>query len=93
MNYLSNEEVLSIKSIGNWNVSECPMSGTIEWWNTKSDSIVYATPNWTEDGIVPIDISNENGEYETLSQLSLKGSLSEQLNQYKEILKSILKNL
>ena len=93
MNYISNESVLSILSIGDWSVSEESMSGTIEWSNPKYSSVVYATPNWETDGVVPIDISTGDGEYDSISNISLEGSISQQLNQYEVTLKSIFENL
>ena len=40
------------------------MSGTIEWNHPSKNTTILATPNWEEDGLVPIDMTNENGEYE-----------------------------
>ena len=47
------------------------LSGTLEW-NDKNGNTIYATPNWMEDGIVPFDFADENGNYEPISQLFIK---------------------
>ena len=93
MNYINNENVKSILSIGDWGVSECSMSGTIEWNHTSKNTTILATPNWEEDGLVPIDMTNETGEYEKIIDVVLSGSLSQQLNQYETIVESVLVNL
>jgi len=93
MNYISNESVLSILSIGDWSVSEESMSGTIEWSNPKYSSVVYATPNWETDGVTPIAITYEDGDYDDIITFNLSGSISEQLHQYKTIVQSVLENL
>jgi hypothetical protein len=93
MNYINNENVKSILSIGDWGVSECSMSGTIEWNHPSKNTTILATPNWEEDGLVPIDMTNENGEYEKITDVVLSGSLSQQLNQYETIVESVLVNL
>jgi len=93
MNYINNENVKSILSIGDWGVSECSMSGTIEWNHPSKNTTILATPNWEEEGLVPIDMTNENGEYEKIIDVVLSGSLSQQLNQYETIVESVLVNL
>ena len=93
MNYINNENVKSILSIGDWNVSEDSMTGTIEWNHPSKTTTILATPNWEEDGLVPIDMTNENGEYEKIIDVVLSGSLSQQLNQYETIVESVLVNL
>ena len=93
MNYINNENVKSILSIGDWGVSECSMSWTIEWNHPSKNTTILATPNWEEDGLVPIDMTNENGEYEKIIDVVLSGSLSQQLNQYETIVESVLVNL
>jgi hypothetical protein len=93
MNYINNENVKSILSIGDWGVSECSMSGTIEWNHPSKNTTILATPNWEEDGLVPIDMTNENGEYEKITDVVLSGSLSQQLNQYETIVESVPVNL
>jgi len=93
MNYINNENVLSIKSIGDWNVSEDSMSGTIEWYKENFDVVVYATPNWEEDGVTPIAITYENGDYDDIISFNLSGSISEQLHQYETTIQSVLENI
>ena len=83
--YINNENVKSILSIGDWSVSEDSMSGTIEWNHPSKNTTILATPNWEEDGLVPIDMTNEGGDYEKIIDVVLSGSLSQQLNQYETI--------
>lgn len=44
------------------------LSGTLEW-NDKDGNIIYATPNWHEDGITPFDFADSDGNYEHISKL------------------------
>jgi len=92
-NYINNENVKEILSIGDWNVSEDSMSGTIEWNNPSKDYTVLATPNWEEEGLVPIDMANEDGDYKKIIDVVLSGSIKEQMNQYETIVESVLANI
>jgi hypothetical protein len=93
MNYINNENVKSILSIGDWNVSEDSMSGTIEWSHPSKTTTIFATPNWEEEGLVPIDMTNEDGDYENIIDVVLTGSIKEQMNQYETIVESVLVNI
>lgn len=93
MNYINNENVKSILSIGDWSVSEDSFSGTIEWVHPSKNTIVLATPNWEENGLVPIDMTNEDGDYENIIDVVLSGSIKEQMNQYETIVESVLSNI
>lgn len=96
MNYINNENVLSIKSIGDWNVSEDSMSGTIEWYNENYDEVVYATPNWEgEEGSCPIAYSNiETGDYTHVGTVSLIGlSMEQQIEKYRNIVEEVISGI
>ena len=94
MKYLNNEMILENGSIGNWIPSEDSMSGTIEWCNPQSENVLLATPNWEEDGIVPIDMSSDDGmNYENVIEVVLSGSKLEQIHQYETIVESVLANI
>ena len=93
MDYINNENVKSILSIGDWSVSEDLMSGTIEWNHPSKNTTILATPNWTEEGLVPIDMTNEAGDYENIIDVVLSGSIKEQMNQYETIVESVLSNI
>ena len=93
MDYINNENVQSILSIGDWSVSEDLMSGTIEWNHPSKNTTILATPNWTEEGLVPIDMTNEDGDYENIIDVVLSGSIKEQMNQYETIVESVLSNI
>ena len=93
-NYINNENVKSILSIGDWSVSEDYMSGTIEWNHPSKNTTILATPNWEEDGIVPIDMSSDGGmNYEKIIEVVLSGSKLEQIHQYETIVESVLANI
>jgi hypothetical protein len=91
--YINNEDVKSILSIGDWSVSEDSMSGTIEWNHPSKNTTILATPNWEEAGLVPIDMTNEDGDYEKIIDVVLSGSIKEQMNQYETIVESVLSNI
>ena len=91
--YINNENVKSILSIGDWSVSEDSMSGTIEWNHPSKNTTILATPNWEENGLVPIDMTNEDGDYEKIIDVVLSGSIKEQMNQYETIVESVLTNI
>ena len=93
---LQNQDILNYGSIGSWFPFEDQMSGTLEWYRKDNDSvIVYATPNWSEDGIVPVGLIFDNGDYTNVTtfELNLKETLEYQLNQYISIISVILSNL
>jgi|TARA_B110000908_G_scaffold148581_1_gene181151 hypothetical protein len=92
-NYINNENVKSILSIGDWSVSEDYMSGTIEWNHPSKSTTILATPNWEEEGLVPIDMANEDGDYKKIIDVVLSGSIKEQMNQYETIVESVLANI
>ena len=91
--YINNENVKSILSIGDWQVSEDYMSGTIEWNHPSKSTTILATPNWEEEGLVPIDMANEDGDYNKIIDVVLSGSIKEQMNQYEIIVESVLVNI
>lgn len=94
MEYINNEDILKILSIGNWSVAEDGMSGTIAWYKNRGDTtIVLATPHWEYDGKVPIDVTNDNGDYFEQTEITLTGTKSEQLEQYKEAVQSVINNI
>lgn len=55
MNTLTNEVILNnVSDVEGWTPLECNMSGTLEWTNPESETVIYATPNWDTDGMTPI---------------------------------------
>jgi hypothetical protein len=92
---INSSDVLNFsKEINGFTAYEDSMSGTLEW-NDKNGNIIYATPNWSEDGIVPFDFADENGNYDTLSQLYTKNypTKFEQLIVYFNTLLELTNNL
>ena len=69
------------------------MSGTIEWSHPSKTTTILATPNWEEEDLVPIDMTNEDGDYENIIDVVLSGSIKEQMNQYETIVESVLVNI
>lgn len=91
--FITNEDVLKLPEIDDWKVYEDEMSGTIEWDNGLG-IIIYATPNWTNEGVVPFSVyTEESGEYETAKELQLQKntSIKSQLNSYIETLRNVIK--
>jgi len=93
--FINSSDVLNFsKEINGFTPYLDNMSGTLEW-NDKNGNIIYATPNWSEDGIVPFDFADENGNYDTLSQLYTKNypTKFEQLIVYFNTLLELTNNL
>jgi hypothetical protein len=68
-NVITPKDVLEFgKEINGFTGHYDTMSGTLEW-NDKNGNIIYATPNWYDDGITPFDFADEDGNYETISKL------------------------
>ncbi len=70
------------------------LAGTLEWCDGNGNTI-YATPNWMEDGIVPFDFSDGDGNYDTLAHLFTKNypTKFEQLIVYFNTLLELTNNL
>lgn len=93
MKYINSDYIVkNVPSIEGWNPYIDSMSGALEWSN-GGDTWIYATPNWNEDGEIPFDISNEDGDYTSLGTLILRKNspLSEQLNTYVKNIKNSIK--
>jgi hypothetical protein len=70
------------------------MSGTIEWYNENYDEVVYATPNWEEDGSCPIAISNTEGDYNHVGSISLVGlNMEQQIEKYRNIVEEVISGI
>jgi len=92
---LQNENILNFGPIGDWFPYEDSMSGTLEWSRKNDDFVVYATPHWVTDGVVPVALSYEDGDYNDIHsfELSVNENVEYQLNQYIAIISVILSNL
>lgn len=93
---LQNKTILSNGPIGDWTPYEDSMSGTLEWYRKENEStIIYATPHWETDGVVPFAIAYTDGDYVEVTQLELdtKESVEYQLNQYLSVLTTILSKI
>ena len=70
--FINSTDVLNFsREINGFTAYEDSMSGTLEW-SDENGNTIYATPNWSEDGIVPFDYSDENGNYDTICQLFIQ---------------------
>jgi hypothetical protein len=84
--FLTNEIIVKNGSINGWYVEEDKMSGVINICSPTSDTRLFATPNWDEEGYVPFAIEDGEGEYWPLcNSLELSGSLEEQLSEYVKV--------
>lgn len=95
---LKNEDILNFGPIGDWFSYEEGYTGCLGWYHrddVERDYIVYATPHWSETGVVPIELALSNGEYETITKLylSTRESVEYQLNQYISVLSVVLSNI
>ena len=91
--YITSETIIENIKIKGLNASICSMSGTLSWYSERLDITLLATPNWeNEKGITPIDLII-NDDYKAVGKIVLTGSKSEQLEQYKNNLKNILKTI
>ena len=84
MNYIIPEYIVNnVPSIEGWTPCIDSMSGTLEWSN-GGNGWIYATPNWNEEGEVPVDFGNEDGDYYSMWTISFRKNspLEEQLSYY-----------
>jgi hypothetical protein len=92
---INSSDVLNFsKEINGFTAYEDSMSGTLEW-NDAEGNIIYATPNWSEDGIVPFDFADADGNYDNISSLYTINypTKSEQLIVYFNTLLELTNNL
>jgi len=87
--------ILSNGVVNGWVPNICSMSGALSWENPQNENVIYGTPNWeNKEGWTPFEVSNMNGDYNSITKIKLGGTLKEQYNQYKEMLVQIIsKNL
>jgi hypothetical protein len=94
---LRNEDILNFGPIGDWFSFEEGMSGCIGWYNrydVERDVIIYATPHWDEEGVVPFEAIFSDGESRQIIKLYLetRESVEYQLNQYISVISVVLSN-
>lgn len=93
--FIDSSDVMNFsKEINGFTAYYDTLAGTLEW-SDKNGNTIYATPNWSEDGIVPFDFADEDGNYDTLSQLYIKNypTKFEQLIVYFNTLLELTNNL
>jgi hypothetical protein len=93
--YLQPEQIELIEPINGFSPSMDDRSGTIEWYNENYDEVVYATPNWEEEGHFPIAYSNiETGDYTHVGTISLIGlSMEQQIEKYRNIVEEVISGI
>ena len=95
---LRNSDILSSGRIGDWIPFEDDMTGCVGWYNrydVDRDVIIYATPHWETEGVVPVEMATSDGEYESLHtfELNVNDTIVNQLNEYRTELEQILNRL
>jgi hypothetical protein len=71
-----NEDLNNLKLSG-WCGSYDEMSGVVEWFKDRytSDELrVHATPNWSNNNVIPFQISNDIGDILFIFELYSDGS-------------------
>jgi hypothetical protein len=93
--YLQPEQIELMKPLYGFSPSMDSRSGTIEWYKENSDVVVYATPNWEEEGQFPIAYSNiETGDYTHVGTVSLIGlSMEQQIEKYRNIVEEVISGI
>ena len=93
--YLQSEQIESMKPLYGYPPTMDERSGTIEWYKENSDVVVYATPNWEEEGKFPIAHSNvETGDYTHIGNISLIGlSMEQQIEKYRNVVEEVISSI
>ena len=93
--YIQSEDVISWGLIQTYVPYLDERSGTVEWYDSESDRVVYATPNWEEEGQFPIAYSNiETGDYTHVGTVSLIGlSMEQQIEKYRNIVEEVISGI
>lgn len=92
--FLTNKEIIQNGIINGWTPTEDSMSGAIEFTHPDRESVLFATPNWDEEGKVPIAVVDDEGDYWEISfPLELEGSIENQLNQYIKFITEITEKI
>lgn len=94
---LRNEDILNFGPIGDWFSFEDDMTGCIGWYSrndAERDVVIYATPHWDEEGVVPVEAGFSDGDCDSIHsfELSLNESVEYQLNQYISVISVVLSN-
>jgi hypothetical protein len=93
--FLEGEDVDGMTVLG-WKADLDTMSGSLGWFNPKTDAIIYATPNWeNEDGKTPFEVTYPDGRYEIklVLHLSKDNSIDQQRAFYIAVLKTVIESL
>jgi len=85
------ELILGQESVMGWDVYPDTNIGTIRWENIDSEISILATPYWeNEDSMTPFDITDEDGNYQSVMNQKLIGTNEERLAQYITTLKEVI---
>lgn len=80
-----------IKPAG-YGVYEDGHAGSIYFHKRGTEYSVYATPNWEDSKVVPVELIDSSGNVEVLGQIGLQGTLQEQMNRYIHIMQRFLED-
>lgn len=91
---LNNSDIINNGSIDGWIPSE-DITGAVEWHRDNSPVVVFATPHWETEGVVPVDYIDADDDYRNFSSftIDINESVENQLKEYLSKLKPILSNL
>ena len=99
MNYITPEHIieqnpeLQNSQLTDWTLRYDTMSGSIGWENQNRNIILWATPNFVEEGVVPLALQDElNDDYIDLYDLVFQtnSSLEEQYEFWMDSIKKAL---
>jgi hypothetical protein len=90
---LQNLDIINNGSIDGWIPSD-GIGGELQWHRDGSPVIVFATPHWDTDGVVPVDYIDADDDYRNLPSftIDINESVENQLKEYLSKLKPILSN-
>lgn len=95
LNEMTNEDAVKIGEISGWIPDNDPMSGTLYWYDKENEEglVVYATPNWNKDNVVPVAVADEDGKYTNIADLRLVGPLENQIEMYITVVSLAIKQV
>lgn len=91
--YIQPKDVIKDVKIKNWFCHLDNMSGVIEWTNPKYPHVsILATPNWKNDGKVPVNVlTNDITEFILILYLT-KNNYDIQIERYKQTIEFAIKS-
>jgi hypothetical protein len=90
---ITNKDIVNTGPILGYVPTECSRSGTLIWESTDTNLVVYATPHWEDDNIVPIEyVCGDDDDYQRYHQYELNrlSTKQEQLELYRNHIESCI---